>query len=410
MWLRSIAYRLGQVRQQLGFVVPLSETDHKEVAGILPSSAAQSLFRTMSPADQQHSLRVCRGLQARGCTDQDMLAAALLHDIGKAQGRVPFWTRPAIVIGKKLAPNLLTRLVLTPEKISPSHRDPIMQMNKITRTSAVADHVNEQNTPDTRRGRFIVPTADLSALGDVPCPDSFVNDHYRPPGKSTPSTPSTLTTHQSVKPHDRIPHEAERNSSTVGAIPCGRPARVAGRPTHAGDHPETADDCLARIGDRPTHADGHSETANDHLVAATPERPTPVDGRPTHAGDHPETADDCLARIGDCPETANVRPVAATPDHPTPAGGRPAATTPEHPTPPHGRLAPVTDRPVPAHDHPTLTIPKWRQSLSNAWYHANIGAELASAAGLPDRTVLYIRTHHQPNGPAAELYEVDEVS
>ena len=38
-----------------------------------------------------------------------------------------------------------------------------MQMNKINRTSVGADYVHEHHTPDTRRGRFIVPTADLSA-------------------------------------------------------------------------------------------------------------------------------------------------------------------------------------------------------------------------------------------------------
>src|SRR5436305_1281202 len=112
--LRSVGYRLGQGREQLGFVAPLSEEDYKEVAVILPTTAALSLFRTMSPADQQHSLRVCRRLKTRGCSDVDMLAAALLHDVGKAEGRVPFWTRPAIVLGKKLAPQLLTRLVTYP--------------------------------------------------------------------------------------------------------------------------------------------------------------------------------------------------------------------------------------------------------------------------------------------------------
>src|SRR5436305_4425433 len=110
----SLAYRLGQVREQLGFVEPLSEQDYNEVAALLPTVAALSLFRTMTPADQQHSLRVCRRLQARGCKDKDMLAAALLHDVGKAQGRVPFWTRPAIVLGKLCAPRLLSRLATYP--------------------------------------------------------------------------------------------------------------------------------------------------------------------------------------------------------------------------------------------------------------------------------------------------------
>ena len=110
-WLYS--YRLGQVRQQLGFVAPLSAADFVEVSQWLPAAALE-LFRTMSPADQRHSLRVCRGLQAHGCRDGDMLAAALLHDVGKAQGRVPFWTRPVIVLGKKLMPGLLKRLVVYP--------------------------------------------------------------------------------------------------------------------------------------------------------------------------------------------------------------------------------------------------------------------------------------------------------
>jgi len=117
MWLHTVGYRLRQVRQQLGFVAPLSEEDYQQVASVLPSSAALALFRSMSPADQQHALRVCHGLQARGCTDTDMLAAALLHDIGKAHNRVPFWTRPAIVLGKKLAPQLLSRLVIHPTPI-----------------------------------------------------------------------------------------------------------------------------------------------------------------------------------------------------------------------------------------------------------------------------------------------------
>jgi hypothetical protein len=110
--LRKVFYRLWQVRQQL-FASPLTDVERKEVARWLPASALP-LFQTMSAADQQHSLRVCQGLLAQGCTDKDMLAAALLHDVGKAQGRVPFWTRPAIVIGKLCAPRLLSRLAVYP--------------------------------------------------------------------------------------------------------------------------------------------------------------------------------------------------------------------------------------------------------------------------------------------------------
>ncbi len=116
-WFATVGYRLGQVRQQLGFVAPLTAEEYGEVARFLPSDAF-ALFQTMSPADQRHSLRVCRRLQARGCSDEDMLAAALLHDVGKAQGRVPFWTRPAIVLGKVLFPRLLASLTVYPYKDS----------------------------------------------------------------------------------------------------------------------------------------------------------------------------------------------------------------------------------------------------------------------------------------------------
>ena len=226
----NFAYRLGQVREQLGFVAPLAAQDYKEVAALLPTAAALSLFRTMSPADQQHSLRVCRKLRARGCKDKDMLAAALLHDVGKAQGRVPFWTRPAIVLGKKFAPQLLTRLVIYPEN-------------------------GNEEPPD----RTMHPQGDRKGS-----PLLYPEDTTQP------------------------------RSSIVGAIPCGRPV-------HGGD--------------------------------------------PVHAG-HPLRAN----------------------------------------------------------------LPHWRLSLCYAWYHADVGADLARAAGLSERAVLYIRTHHQPGGPAAELHEVDEVS
>lgn len=122
MWFQTIAYRLWQVRQQLGPSAPLSSEEDVEVASWLPPSAF-TLFKTMSPADQQHSLRVCRGLQHNGCQDADLLAAALLHDVGKAQGRVPFWTRPAIVLGKAFAPALLKRLAVAPSAL-PSHSTP----------------------------------------------------------------------------------------------------------------------------------------------------------------------------------------------------------------------------------------------------------------------------------------------
>ena len=110
--LRMVGYRIGQGLQHLGLVAPLTMNDHAEVACWLPASALP-LFYTMTRADQQHSLRVCRGLRASGSMEPDLLAAALLHDVGKA-GRVPFWTRPVLVLGKLFAPSWLQRMVVHP--------------------------------------------------------------------------------------------------------------------------------------------------------------------------------------------------------------------------------------------------------------------------------------------------------
>ena len=50
----------------------------------------------------------------------------------------------------------------------------------------------------------------------------------------------------------------------------------------------------------------------------------------------------------------------------------------------------------------------WRRPFYYAWRHADVGADLAAAAGLSARAVLLIRTHHLPDGPAAELHAVDD--
>ena len=53
-------------------------------------------------------------------------------------------------------------------------------------------------------------------------------------------------------------------------------------------------------------------------------------------------------------------------------------------------------------------LPWFRQPFYYASRHADIGADLASQAGLSERAVMLIRTHHQPGGPAAELHAVDD--
>lgn len=52
--------------------------------------------------------------------------------------------------------------------------------------------------------------------------------------------------------------------------------------------------------------------------------------------------------------------------------------------------------------------PWFRRPFYYATRHAAIGADLAARAGLNERAALLIRTHHQPDGPAAALHAVDE--
>jgi hypothetical protein len=74
------------------------------------SPPALALFRAMPRYDRRHGVEVLRTLQAGGQTDPDLLAAALLHDLGKTagdRGRLRLWHRVAVVLMRGLRPGLL---------------------------------------------------------------------------------------------------------------------------------------------------------------------------------------------------------------------------------------------------------------------------------------------------------------
>lgn len=77
-----------------------------DVRAILPPRGVQ-LFQTMPPGDQQHSLKIMRGLRANLYTARPLLQAALLHDSAKADIGIAY--RAAVILLNALSPRLLPR-------------------------------------------------------------------------------------------------------------------------------------------------------------------------------------------------------------------------------------------------------------------------------------------------------------
>lgn len=96
-------YRAWQVAMVLGHR-PSAE-DLAQVRAFLPGPLWH-LFREMPLAEQAHGIRVWHGLRKRGVRDPDLLIAALLHDVGKAQVRLRLWERIWGVVARALFPGL----------------------------------------------------------------------------------------------------------------------------------------------------------------------------------------------------------------------------------------------------------------------------------------------------------------
>ncbi len=64
------------------------------------------LFQQMPHAEQIHAIEVCRRVEASGYDDPDLLAAALLHDVGKVRAYPTPLERAVVVIVEHFAPRL----------------------------------------------------------------------------------------------------------------------------------------------------------------------------------------------------------------------------------------------------------------------------------------------------------------
>lgn len=82
--------------------------DEQPAAEVL-SPAELALFRRMSPDERRHSLVVLARVRAAGYRDPALLAAALLHDVGKTRVRLYLWERPLPVLVRAWRPDLAAR-------------------------------------------------------------------------------------------------------------------------------------------------------------------------------------------------------------------------------------------------------------------------------------------------------------
>lgn len=83
------------------------------LAWLTPGELA--LFQAMSPAGRRHGAAVARTLLAWGYRERPLLAAALLHDVGKeGEPRLRLWHRVAIVLLSAFWPQALPWLARHP--------------------------------------------------------------------------------------------------------------------------------------------------------------------------------------------------------------------------------------------------------------------------------------------------------
>jgi hypothetical protein len=102
----AAGYRL---RQGIRALIAWSRPVEDPLAAHYLSPALYALYGQMRRVERQHSLRVLRGVLAAGHTHPDLLAAALLHDVGKVRAHFFLPEKVLVVLVKALAPRLYWR-------------------------------------------------------------------------------------------------------------------------------------------------------------------------------------------------------------------------------------------------------------------------------------------------------------
>jgi putative nucleotidyltransferase with HDIG domain len=102
----GIFYRTGQFWKALLATSPAKDMDL--VRSILSPEQVR-LFEMMQPGEQIHSIKVARQLIETQHNHPDLLAAALLHDVGKIIHPLQLWERVWLVLGNTFFPRLASQ-------------------------------------------------------------------------------------------------------------------------------------------------------------------------------------------------------------------------------------------------------------------------------------------------------------
>jgi putative nucleotidyltransferase with HDIG domain len=105
-------YRVRQFLRAAASWFRPAAVDEDLLRQVLPPSGV-ALFQAMPGYDRQHAAAVFQALQAAGHDEPDLLAAALLHDVGKSGSglaRIRIWHRVATVLLDAFWPGALERI------------------------------------------------------------------------------------------------------------------------------------------------------------------------------------------------------------------------------------------------------------------------------------------------------------
>lgn len=91
-------HAIYRVRQGLDHLASRDRPEDDGLAGQYLDPSEVALFAGMQPADRRHCAAVLRTLLAEGETEPDLLKAALLHDVGKADCGIGILHRTAAVV------------------------------------------------------------------------------------------------------------------------------------------------------------------------------------------------------------------------------------------------------------------------------------------------------------------------